>query len=152
MMKLTEDEKRLYMETAETLTGKDRRVFMARVVTLLGKGGQRWAETEMGWNRGTIRRGLEELKSRSLLTEADVETRGRKGIENRLPRFLSDLEDIVRLHCRRDPEFWRSKMVTVSTSKIVADLVEEKGYQADELPSTETIRRKLKQMGYRLKR
>jgi hypothetical protein len=35
---------------------------MARTVQAPGKGGQRLAEREPGWNRGTIRKGMEELK------------------------------------------------------------------------------------------
>jgi DNA-binding protein Fis len=45
----------------ETLTGSTRRVFMAGVAQVMGKGGQRRAEVELGWNRGTIRQGQHEL-------------------------------------------------------------------------------------------
>ena len=36
---------------------------MAQVVNLLGRGGQRFAESVLGWNRGTIRKGFIELES-----------------------------------------------------------------------------------------
>lgn len=62
-MELTDELKDLFIETAKTLKGSDRRVFMAKVVKMLGKGGQRYAEKELGWNRRPIRKGLHELES-----------------------------------------------------------------------------------------
>ena len=62
-MELTTELKALFIETAETLKSSDRRIFMAQVVKMLGKGGQRRAERELGWNRGVIRIGTHELES-----------------------------------------------------------------------------------------
>ena len=62
-MELTDDLKQLFIKTADRLTGGARRIFMAQVVQVLGKGGQRRAEVELGWNRGTIRKGQHELDS-----------------------------------------------------------------------------------------
>jgi hypothetical protein len=45
-MDLTEDVKELLMKTAKELKGSARRLFMARTVRVLGKGGQRRAEKE----------------------------------------------------------------------------------------------------------
>ena len=46
-MKLTDDLKNLFIETAQTLKGSDCRIFKAQVVKLLGKGGQRRAELDL---------------------------------------------------------------------------------------------------------
>mgnify|MGYP003310909549 CR=1 FL=1 len=62
-MGLTEEQKSTYIETAKALKGSDRRMFMARVVKSLGRGGQRRAEAELGWNRCTISKGAHELES-----------------------------------------------------------------------------------------
>ena len=62
-MELTEEMKELLIKTANELKGSTRRLFMARTVRALGEGGQRRAEEELGWNRGTIRKGEHELKS-----------------------------------------------------------------------------------------
>ena len=62
-MTLTEDEKRLYIETAQKLKGSDRCRFMAQVVRIFGHVGQRLAEQELGWCRDTIRKGTHELES-----------------------------------------------------------------------------------------
>ena len=45
-MELTNTLKQIFIETAKTLKGSDRRLFMAKVVKAMGKGGQRQAETE----------------------------------------------------------------------------------------------------------
>jgi hypothetical protein len=42
---------------AGTLERSDRRCFMAKVVNIIGRGGQRFAESVLGWNRCTIRKG-----------------------------------------------------------------------------------------------
>ncbi len=62
-MELTDSLKTLFIDTAKTLKGSARRVFMARTVKELGTGGQRRAERELGWSRVTIRKGTRELES-----------------------------------------------------------------------------------------
>ena len=62
-MELTDGMVRLLEETAKALKGSARRLFMARTGQELGKGGQRRAERELGWERKTIRKGLRELES-----------------------------------------------------------------------------------------
>jgi hypothetical protein len=60
-MQLIDSLKEIFKTGADSLKGHARRVFMAKVVKELGKGGQRLAETELGWNRATIRKGTKEL-------------------------------------------------------------------------------------------
>lgn len=62
LIKLSESLKSLYIKTAQKLKGSDRRQFMAEVVKGLGVGGQTIAERELGWNRRTIRKGMQELE------------------------------------------------------------------------------------------
>ena len=57
-MEWTESLKQVLQETAKTLKGSSRRKFMAQIVLELGYGGQSKAEKELGWNRGTIRKGI----------------------------------------------------------------------------------------------
>ena len=47
-MELTDELKGLFIRTAVKLTGSARRVFMAQVTQMLGKGGQRRAEVGIG--------------------------------------------------------------------------------------------------------
>ena len=59
-MERTDSLKTLFLETTRSLQGSARRLFMARTVKELGPGGQRRAERELGWNRGTLRKGTHE--------------------------------------------------------------------------------------------
>jgi len=49
-MELTETLKNVFKNGADALKGSARRIFMAQVVESLGKGGQRTAQQELGWN------------------------------------------------------------------------------------------------------
>ena len=62
-MELTAELKIFLSESAASLSGSARRLFMARAVRDLGRGGQRRAERELGWSRGTVRKGRHELDS-----------------------------------------------------------------------------------------
>jgi DNA-binding protein Fis len=60
---LCESVKSLLKSAAAKLKGSTRRQFIAETVIELGRGGQSVAERELGWNRGTIRKGVHELRS-----------------------------------------------------------------------------------------
>jgi len=96
--------KNIFIKTAEELKGHARRIFMARVVKSLGHGGQRQAETELGWDRGTIRKGMRELES-GFECYDNFAGRGRKAIEKHLPNLLDDIKAIVDAESQTDPSF-----------------------------------------------
>ena len=83
-MELTDSLKALFVDTARSLKGSARRLFMARTVKELGGGGQRRAERELGWSRVTIRKGMHELASGFRCLDAFA-ARGRKRVEDHLP-------------------------------------------------------------------
>lgn len=150
-MELDEAIKRVYVETAQSLKGSARRLFMARVVTALGEGGQRRAERELGWNRRTIRKGLHELASGRVCLDAYA-ARGRKTAEERLANLLEDIQAIVDGQSQTDPRFESSRLYTrLSAAQVRQELIRQKGYTEAELPSEETIRVKLNGLGYRLR-
>ena len=76
-MELIEEVKELLIETEKVLKGSARRLFMARTVRALGEGGKLLAERELGWNRGTIRKGQHELEQGIVCLDA-YSLRGRK--------------------------------------------------------------------------
>src|SRR3954451_17991621 len=51
------------IDAAEALKGSQRRLFMAKPVKAMGRGGQVWALEHLGWHRDTIRKGMHELDS-----------------------------------------------------------------------------------------
>ncbi len=149
-MELTCELKHFLHETANSLTGANRRQFMARAVQLLGRGGCRRAERELGWNRGTIRKGLHEVNSGITCLDA-YNARGRMRAEEQHPHLLDDLGDIVDKQSQTDPTFHSCRLYTrLSVAVVREQLIEQKGYDADWLPCEETLRVKLNQLGYHL--
>ena len=110
-MELTDELKTLFIETAKVLKSSERRIFMARVVKALGKGGQRRAEKELGWNRRTIRKGTHELES-GLRCVDYLSGRGRKRAEEHLPNLLDDIKDILDGQSQTDPTFKSTRLFT----------------------------------------
>ena len=150
-MGLTEESKQLYIETAEKLKGSDKRVFMAQVVNTLGRGGQRLAQSQLGWCRDTIRKGMRELESGFRCCDF-FSHRGRKSVQSHLPNLLADIEFIVDSQSQTDPTFATDRLYTrISAAFVRSQLIEQKGYTTEELPSQETIRLKLNELGYKLR-
>src|SRR5712691_10855044 len=108
-MELTDALKALFVETAQSLKGSARRLFMARTVKELGLGGQRRAERELGWSRVTIRKGLHELESGSRCLDAFA-ARGRKRAEDHLPSLLTAITAIVDSQSQTDPQFRTTRL------------------------------------------
>ena len=147
-MELTEEVKALLLNTAKELKGSARRMFMARTVQALGEGGQRLAERELGWNRGTMRKGMHEVKSGMVCVDAFT-SRGRKRSEDHLPNLLHDITAIVDGQSQADPQFRTTRLYTrLSATEVRRQLIAQKGYTEEELPTAETIGSKLNQLGY----
>ena len=148
MLQLTDSLKSLLVETASNLKGHQRRRFMALTVQELGKGGQRLAERELGWNRDLIRKGTREVESGIVCLDAN-HARGRKPVEAKLPNLREDLKSIVDSQSQIDPSFKSNRLYTrLSVAEVVRQLMAQKGYSIDELPCHETIRSRLNDLGY----
>jgi hypothetical protein len=147
-MELTEEVKTLLLNTAKDLKGAVRRRFMARTVQALGEGGQRLAERELGWNRGTIRKGMHEVERGMVCVDA-FSSRGRKRSEDHLPNLLNDLRAIVDSQSQADPQFRTTRLYTrLTAAEVRRQLIAQKGYTDEELPTAETIATKLNELGY----
>jgi len=147
-MELTDSLKTLFIETARTLKGSARRLFMARTTQELGPGGQRKAEAELGWNRETIRKGTHELESGVTCQDA-FGARGRKKAEELLPNLLNDIKGIVDSQSQTDPQFRNQRLYTrLSAAEVRRQLIAQKGYSGEELPTATTIATKLNLLGY----
>lgn len=150
-MELTAAIKRLLQDAADKLKGPARRTFMAQTVKELGRGGQRCAERELGWDRTTIRKGRHELDSGVACLDAFC-LRGRKKAEERLPNLLADIRAIVDSQSQIDPTFQTERLFTrLSAAEVRRQLIAQKGYTATELPTVQTFNTKLNDLGYRLK-
>jgi hypothetical protein len=132
---------------SDNLKGDTRRIFMAKVVKVLGLGGQRRTERELGWNRGTIRKGQHELENGSM--SDNFSARGRKKAEEHLPHLLEDIEAIVEPTSQADPTFKTTRLYTPLTAKEVRQrLIDDKGYADEELPTRRTISTKLNGLNF----
>jgi hypothetical protein len=151
LVELTTQVKEYLRGTADALRGADRRLFLARTVRLLGPEGQRRAERELGWSRVTIRKGTHELTTGIRCVDAFC-LRGRKRAEEHLPNLLADIKAIVDSQCQTDPSFRTQRLYTRLTAATVREqLIAQKGYADEQLPTAETIRAKMHHLGYHLR-
>ena len=140
----------ILIDAARALKGGQRRLFMARTVSAMGRGGQTWAEAHLRWNRETIRKGMHELRSGMTCVDA-FSSRRRKPAEEHLPRLLDDIRSIVDGQSQADPKFQTDRLFTrISAKEVRSQLIAQKGYTDAELPTQQTINTKLNLLGYRL--
>jgi len=127
-------------------------MFMADVVRALGRGGQRFAERHLGWNRKTIRKGQQERTSGQPSVDR-FHQRGRKKAEKHLPQILGHLREIIEPNSQTDPTFRSTRIYTpLSADEVHRRLHTQFGYTEHELPCVRTIRNKLNGLGYGLKK
>ena len=138
------------IDTAKALKGSQRRLFMARTVHAMGRGGQIWAQAHLRWNRETIRKAMHELRSGMTCLDA-FSSRRRKPAEEHLPRLLDDIKSLVDGQSQADPKFQTKRLFTrISAAEVRRQLIATKGYTDAELPTRQTINRKLNLLGYHL--
>jgi len=135
-------------EAVDNVGGHFRRRLMAMTVKALGKSGQRMAERQLGWYRGTVRKGTFELES-GIICIDNFSGRGRRLSEEHLPSLLEDITAIVKPSCQTDPTFRTTKLYTPLTAKNVHKrLLEQKGYTEYGLPTIRTISTKLNNLNF----
>lgn len=137
---------------AGRLKGHERRLFMAEVTLELCGGSARRAERRFGWGRGTVDKGLHELRQNVRCLE-NFRARGRKPFEQKHPQFAEDVRAVVEPHTQADPELKSERRYSnLSAREVLEALETKKGYASEDLPSERTMRDVLKRMNYRLKR
>lgn len=140
------------IDTAKALQGSQKRLFMAKTVAAMGRGGQRWAQEHLGWCRETIRKGAHELRSGRTGVDA-FHCRRRKPAEEHLPRLLDDIRAIADGQSQADPKFQTNRLFTrISAAEVRRQWIATKGYTDAELPTQQTINKKLNLLGFRLTR
>ena len=140
------------IDAAKALKGSQKRAFMARTVAAMGRGGQRWAQVNLGWCRETIRKGTHELRSGMTCVDA-FHCRRRKPAEEHLPRLLDDIREIADGHSQADPKFQTNRLFTrISAAEVRRQLIATKGYTDAELPTQQTINTKMNLLGFSLSR
>src|SRR5262249_34908113 len=149
-MEITGALRDLLIETADSLSGAERRRFMAHALNKL-RLGQREAAGLFGWGRDTLRKASHEL--RTGLTCADAfGLRGRKPVELHLPHLFDDLRGLVQDHLQADPTFQTTGLYCrLSAPEVRRQLIARGGATAGQLPSVRTLASKLNLLGFRLR-
>src|SRR5262249_2525511 len=138
-MELTDSLKTLLIETAKSLKGSARRLFMARTVKELEPGGHPRAARELGWGGMLIRKGLHELDSGVICVDAFA-VRGRKRAEAHLPHLLTDIQAIVDSQSQADPQSRPHRLYTrLTAAEVRRQFIAQKGYAATLMPTAHTI-------------
>lgn len=147
-IEFTPEAKSTIQSASTLLKGAARRLFMASIVAQMGRGGQRCAAQEFGWNRDLIRKGLHELNSGMICVDA-FSSRGRKCWEERQPELAQDIRDIVDSHCQTDPTFRTTRLYRrLTANEVRRQLLEDKGYSPDQVPCERSMRDLLDALGF----
>ena len=151
-MTITDDVRGLVVRTARVMSqGVARRRYMADTLTSLGLG-QREAQAQFGWGRDTIRKALHEQRTGISCCDA-FSQRGRKPVENRLPRLLEDIRSLVQDQCQTDGTFRTTRLYCrLSVAAVRRQLIASKGYSDGELPTIQTLTTKMNALGFRLRK
>jgi hypothetical protein len=144
--------KYILIESINKLKSSDKRKALAQIAKEIGKGGQSIVASEFNVSRDTIRKGRYELESGFKIVDAH-NAKGRKKIEERLPKLMDDIKDIVDSQSQTDPNFKTTRLFTRLTVKEIRhQLILQKGYTDDGLPTNQTLNNKVNELGYNLKK
>jgi hypothetical protein len=147
-MELTDSLKTLLLETAKSLKGSARRLFMARPVQALGPGGQQRAARALRWGRMTIRKGMHALTSGVICMDA-LTRRGRKRAQEPLPNLLTAIQAIVDSPSQAEPQCRPPRLYTrLTAAEGRRQLIAHKGDADAPLPTAATIGTTLNELGY----
>jgi len=152
MEKIDNEIKEIIKDAAKRLSGYKKREYQAEMTLKYFEGSARKAEREMSWGRESVQKGLKEHES-GIRCLDNYQGRGRKRTEDIIPSLEKDIRSLAEPQTQADPSMKSSLTYTRITSKATRQsLIDEKGYNDDELPSKNTIGNMLNRMGYNLKR
>lgn len=148
---ITPKTREIWKQTLDQLSGQARRLFMASVVTAMGRGGAAFAKRELGWDRTTLRKGMHELESGVVCLD-NFKRRGRKGFASKLPQLEGDLRAIGEASSQTDPTFRTTQLYRRLTAAEAKRQLLEKGYVEKDIPSERSLSRMLNKLGFKPRR
>ena len=150
--KLTDPQVRTIKDGARKLTGAKRRAFQAQVTLDHLDGNVRQAESVFGWSRKTVELGLNELRT-GITCIGNFGLRGRPRVEDEHPQLVEDMLSLVEPQSQTDPKFQgRFKYTRITAKAVRQALIDEKGWEEEQLPHENTIGVLLNRLDYRLRR
>jgi len=142
----------LIKDACKRLTGYKRRAYQADITMEYFDGNACKSEREMGWGRECVTKGLNEAQS-GIRCMDNYQGRGRKKTEDTISGIKEDIISIAEPQTQADPAMKSSLTYTRITGKALKKaLIDEKGYNGEDLPSENTLINMLNRMGYNLKR
>ena len=149
---LTDQVRATFRDAASKLTGAKKRAFTAQVALDYFEGSARKTERALGWDRVSIQRGLDSLES-GIPYADNYSARGRKKTEVLLSHLEQDIRDLVEGEAQADPKFQTTfRYLKVSAREVCDQLILQKSYIDEELPTRQTIGEILNRLNYRLRK
>ena len=128
----------------------DRRRAMGDVtVSLLGSK-QRVAEEVFGWNRDTVKLGINELRT-GVSCVNELSARQKPKTEEKYPGMLNDIHAIMDPQSQAEPRLRTTLLYSNITAQAVFNALHENGWSDEELPTVRTISNILYRNNYRLR-
>lgn len=127
-----------------------RRSAIGDVVMSILDGKPRVAEDVFGWGRVTVELGMNECRTKILCVN-DLSARKRPRAEEKDPKLLSDIVEIMTPQSQAESSLRTTILYTDLTAKAVYGLLLEKGWTEEELPTIRTISNILNRNEYRLR-
>jgi hypothetical protein len=127
-----------------------RRSAMGDVTISVLDGKPRVAEDVFGWGRSTVELGISEFRTKILCIN-DLSTRHKPKAEDKDPRLLADIIEIMDPHSQAESRLRNTMIYTNMTAKAVYDALVQKGWPEEALPTVRTISNILDRHNYRLR-
>ena len=127
-----------------------RRSAMGDVIISLLDGKSRVAEDVFGWSRSTAKLGMNEFRTKILCVN-DLSNRRKPKAENKEPKLLADIVEIMEPHSQSESRLRTTLLYTNMTAKAVYKALLLKGWSEETLPTLQTISNILNRHGYRLR-
>jgi Rhodopirellula transposase DDE domain len=127
-----------------------RRSAIGDVIISLLDGKPRVAEDVFGWSRSTAELGMNEFRTKILCVN-DLSNRRKPKAENKEPKLLADIVEIMEPHSQSESRLRTTLLYTNMTAKAVYKALLQKGWSEETLPTMQTISNILNRHGYRLR-
>jgi hypothetical protein len=147
---VSEDVASLITRLVNMIPWPEKRSAMGDVAITILDGKPRVAEDEFGWNRDTVELGMNECRT-GIKCINDLSTRHKLKVEEKDPRLLGDIKEIMEPHSQTEPRLRTTLLYTDMTAQAVYEALLKKGWSEEELPTPRTISNILNRHRYRLR-
>lgn len=127
-----------------------RRCAMGDVTLTLLDGKHRVAEDVFGWGRSAVELGIKEFQT-GLLCVNDISARRKPKTEEKNPELIAEIRTIMEPDSEAESHLRTTFLYTNMTARAVRNVLVEKGWSEESLPSIRTISNILNRQDYRLR-